>query len=683
MKNLNLRLPFLISFSLFYFLSAAHGYAQKKVVDSFLVDSLKQELNQTSNPDSLFKLQAELVIQLAIEEHDPQMILKRADALLADPLAHKQPYYQALLYNIKAKITFVFYRDLDKSEQYSMEAIKKLSKILDDKKAANLYILINSNIATIKGDRGLTEQQQKIYFDLLPLAKRMGNKKTLANIYRNIAIAFVNRGSQENYYKAIDYIHLSNHTFNTADPTIEHYAQNDMIISLIYANLSQVDSLEKYLHIFDNKLQKLSSNSAFTSTYYYLEGILHALKGNEQKALTSYEKGLKVIQKIPEPFTYKNILMGKFNSFIKLKRWHEAEVILQQLDQERNTAGGDIYALKFYELSAELQKNKGNYKLASQFLEQYIAKQDSIKSYEITNKLHMLEQQYDLSQKQNELELLRIENDNSKILLEKNQLISYVLIGLILCIIIVVIIYIRYREHTKTIQHNKIKLLTFEIESVKQNNLIHHMTLMKNIEEKERTRIALDLHDGLAGLLSGLKIAIQDLKNQFKMEGLDEKIDELSVNINDTNDELKRIVYNLSPQLVERYGIIEGMRLYCKRMESASVSIQFQAIDFNIKIVQEQEVIIFRIIQELINNAIKHASASEILVQLQCFEQQCHITVEDNGVGFDFNHEISGDSFGLKSLETRVKSIYGKLSYESDPEHGTSVYIECYPQLEI
>jgi signal transduction histidine kinase len=189
-------------------------------------------------------------------------------------------------------------------------------------------------------------------------------------------------------------------------------------------------------------------------------------------------------------------------------------------------------------------------------------------------------------------------------------------------------------------------------------------------EEKERRRIAQELHDGINGNLAALKL---NLKPDEKHQTI--------VLLDQTMNEVRMISHNLMPDAVKKFGLKEALENYISGMnDTDTISIHFQHLGNENNLDDELSVNIYRIVQELVKNSLKHAGASEILVQITSGLDNMQITVEDDGKGFDAGALKSTPSkkagIGLANIENRVSYHQGSFDIRSSTHEGTSINIE-------
>ena len=190
-------------------------------------------------------------------------------------------------------------------------------------------------------------------------------------------------------------------------------------------------------------------------------------------------------------------------------------------------------------------------------------------------------------------------------------------------------------------------------------------------EEIERKRLARDLHDGLGSMLSGLKLYYSGTEQTNKKES-----QEINNQLDNSIKELRQIAQNLMPESLLKLGLIAALKDLCSRFSNDKTLIEFQEFGVQNNISESKQITVYRIIQELINNALKYANASEILVNCSQNQNIFLITVEDNGSGFDAKKSNLFEGMGLKNIKNRVDFLKGELEIDSQPETGTVFNIE-------
>lgn len=196
--------------------------------------------------------------------------------------------------------------------------------------------------------------------------------------------------------------------------------------------------------------------------------------------------------------------------------------------------------------------------------------------------------------------------------------------------------------------------------------------------EQERTKMARELHDGLGSMLSGIKHSFTAMNKEFDLTEKQQLLFHSNLDkLNESIKELRNITHNMASDALLKYGIENSLRDYCANIAASSgVAISFTAVNTeNIRLNEEKSFHIFRIMQELLQNVIKHSGASEVLVQISSNKNLFYIAVEDNGSGFDLQDAKKKKSMGLKNIESRIKLLKGELDFQTGPGNGTSVLI--------
>lgn len=191
-------------------------------------------------------------------------------------------------------------------------------------------------------------------------------------------------------------------------------------------------------------------------------------------------------------------------------------------------------------------------------------------------------------------------------------------------------------------------------------------------QEAERRRLAADLHDSIGGMLSTIRVGITTMAKSLPQPQL---IDETKQMLDDTISSVRRISRDLMPSTLEKFGLTYAIKELCERFEQTSkITISFTENGEIPKLDSQRELMIFRIAQELLNNAIKHSQATQINVATQMGET-IKLTVEDNGIGFDadfFRTDTAGNKgLGLYSIENRARLLGGEVTFEKGRAKGS------------
>lgn len=245
--------------------------------------------------------------------------------------------------------------------------------------------------------------------------------------------------------------------------------------------------------------------------------------------------------------------------------------------------------------------------------------------------------------------------------------------GAAVLLIFLLLVYRNYRSRQK-LQNARIE----ELEKEKQ--LTATEAVLKG-EEQERTRLAKDLHDGLGGMLSGIKYSLNNMRENLIMSADNALAFERSIDMLDSSiKEMRRVAHNMMPELLVKYDLNTALREFCAEIDrSAVLHVSYQSIGMDkVQLDQTMAVTIYRIVQELVNNSIKHAAAKNLLVQLHASDTDklLSLTVEDDGRGFDPSILKQAKGIGWNNIKNRVDFLKGKVDINTAEGKGTSVLIE-------
>lgn len=192
-------------------------------------------------------------------------------------------------------------------------------------------------------------------------------------------------------------------------------------------------------------------------------------------------------------------------------------------------------------------------------------------------------------------------------------------------------------------------------------------------EETERKRLAKDLHDGLGPLLSTVKMSVSALSTEKNLSTQKNILDNAIQAVNESINSLKEISNNLSPHILDSFGLVTAVRSFANKIEqTGKIRIEFRTNLKEQRFDSKVEVILYRAVCELINNTIKHAKARKILISLDLEDKILIVLYQDDGKGFNFDEAMleQKSGMGLHNIRSRISSINGEFTLESQPGEG-------------
>ncbi len=283
---------------------------------------------------------------------------------------------------------------------------------------------------------------------------------------------------------------------------------------------------------------------------------------------------------------------------------------------------------------------------------------DSLIGKENSEKVALLEQQFKAAEKDKQLtqQQMALLESVSK-MKQKNMLIALVVVSALLAVLLLVVR-----------QKNKQRFLQ------QQQELAYMQERMKG-EEMERGRIAQELHDGVSILISAAKMTHTTIGRKYEIMRDTEEYEELSMLLGNTAQELRNISQNLVPEQLVRQSLPAAIQSFCTLIEKGhGIEIEVQHFGQWSHFSVEYAYTIYRMVQELIHNVVKHAAATKAIVLLLTHEDLLSLTVEDNGKGFEHSNPAKG--MGLKNIQKRIEAVGGKFTIQSNAQTGTVIEIE-------
>ncbi|MFN0173861.1 MAG: ATP-binding protein [Saprospiraceae bacterium] len=311
--------------------------------------------------------------------------------------------------------------------------------------------------------------------------------------------------------------------------------------------------------------------------------------------------------------------------------------------------------------------------------QQYSDMSDTLANTDLVHATQDLETKYETEKKEQQIVSLERERELQKLRLrQKNGLIGG-LAGLSGLLFLTGFLTVRNLRHRRRLAEQEVKIQQQQITQLKQEQQLGVADAIMRGQEDERSRLARELHDGLGGMLSGVKQSLNGMKgNQILSEtgavALGQVIDDLDRSIG----ELRHIARNMMPEALVRFGLKDALHDYCDHLRLTSgLVVHYQAFGLEKRLPQQTEVILFRIVQELLNNIVKHADAKQVLVQLIENDGRVNLTVEDDGKGFDPEKLKVAPGVGWLNIQSRVEYLGGTLDLRTEPGKGSSVSVEC------
>lgn len=541
--------------------------------------------------------------------------------------------------------------------------------LLKNDTAANL-VLNKGHLHTNRGNLyyfiGDYNKALDDYFKAEKILKQQ-NFKTLGSVYSSIANCFVRLG---NIPKALEFDDMAINSARQFDDK-RHLSTTLMNKATRLMNAGDYKTADSILKAVWPIVQKLQNNKSLF-TYYFNKGDVEAYYNKDTlTALKYYHQSYNYAKENEDVWQMARALgpLAEFKVDVKQK---EAITYIKELYTLADTNGIRESKADALGLYADWYALQGNYKKAFEYQLLHQALMDSITTAESREKMLMMEVRFRIENKEQEIRQLKSKDEISQLSIRQKNTLNYILIGSGVALLLISLLTYRNYRNKQKLQQQRIT----ELET--QQQLMATEAVLKG-EEQERTRLAKDLHDGLGGMLSGIKFSLNTMKGNLIMTPENAQAFERSVDMLDSSiKEMRRVAHNMMPEGLVKFGLDVALKDFCNDInQSGALKINYQSIGMETAAIEQTTAItIYRVVQELVNNIIKHAAATTAIVQLSRSNDTIAITVEDDGKGFDTTILNQAKGIGWSNIQNRVTFLNGRLDVQSTAGKGTSILIE-------
>ncbi|MES2849781.1 MAG: sensor histidine kinase [Bacteroidota bacterium] len=585
-----------------------------------------------------------------------------------------------------AKIArWYFGNNSDKTIEYSRKALQYFEQsnasFADEK--ADIHLLL----AETFDEQGRQDSSAYYYYLLSGEIESgsIGDVKLKIDLYTKLAIFLINldygAGENDEYF-----VTLRNYVDKAKLAASSLKDSNDAVTSVYFLQgayfhaLKKFDSARHYYLRYVDEREKMGQLgiarriSAFTNvsdTY---------LQEKNPKGAMQFVSKVEDLGKAPQKSNYlvffmqfNNLLKGK--ALYQLGQYKEAIALTNEALEKLKTTGAHLRSelVDACKTLADSYEATGDYKNALLQKNRYIFMSDSLMRKDKIDMVNRLQIRYRIVEKdkalaEQKLKIAEIENR-----VRSRNLLIVAIVSLALFSILGFALWRRKNIHKQRLQQER-------IDNLQQKMEIERLNATIDGEEKERTRIARELHDGIGALLTGAKMNFELVKKNSQYEHNADFIEGIKL-LEETASGLRETAHNIMPEVLMQEGLSNAVRSFCERMTGkGGTAISFQTLGASENMDASFDLPVYRIIQELIQNIRKHAQASTALVQMNFHDDGgIDITVEDDGAGMDVSKANKTNGMGLKNIQERVKQLGGRIDINSSVGKGTSVYLEFEP----
>ena len=626
---------------LIFLFTGMAAIGQTKKIDSLI--AITKNGNPREKIDALNRLCLELMYD---KPEDAKVYVMKAieNAKAADYKLGLGDAYNSLgvVYDVSGKY--------DSSIFYYEKAIPIFTAIKNTKGHGSAI----NNLGLIYWNMADYEKALQQFFTALKDFEAIDNIIFQSNALNNIGLVYFDI---HNYPQSLKY-HLKAKAFyeKMKDPYLLGAVSTN--IGNVYTNLNKLDSAE-YYYLEAIKMHSNPKDDYGLSIAYNGYAGLLAHKGDTTGSLEYFNKTLALKESLNEQMGESSILLQMSEIYRKLKDpvkelecLNRAKKISEENDLKKDKI--DVYKLlsQFYETT--------NLPLSYDYYKKYSSVKDSVFNENSNRQITELNTKYETGKKELQLK------EQDLLITKKNFLIAAIT-GLL---VLISLLGFSYYKRSKLKQEKKLQAAV-----MKQQDLATKAVIVA--EENERKRIAADLHDGVGQLMSAAKMNLSVFETELSFANEEQKTSFENVIglIDESCKEIRSVSHQMMPNALLKSGLASAIKEFIDKIDTRVIKVSLHTEGLNERIDPNTETVLYRVIQECVNNVLKHAAADHLDISLIKDTDGIAVTIEDNGKGFDSSNKLKFDGIGLKNIISRITYLKGTIDFDSSPERGTLVAI--------
>jgi two-component system NarL family sensor kinase len=553
------------------------------------------------------------------QKDNPDSIIRLLTPVLARLPANTPTYYRASIHH-KLSSAYVMMMKLEDGLKHCLEALKYFEQIRDTANTANMLV----NIANVYQQQNNFKQAELHLKQAEAKAKLISRKTALGNVYNTMGI--------------------------------------------LYAEHGQLDSAEKFFLRSITIRENLNDQTSIAWNYNNLGG-LYVMMNRGKEAIVYLEKALKKFEEAGNYDGQTSIANNLGELYMKL---NDPKKALEYYSYSRK-----LYALtknpdnleNLYNNLSVYYDIMGDLKTAFKYSDSLIVLKDSLYGQRLDKSMAEMQVKFDVEKKDLELAKNKAEIKAKE---EQAFIKNIIIISIIALSVLLFIVGILFFRKKQLEQKARLDAEIAEQKEIRTKAILE-------AEEKERRRIAQDLHDGVGQLLSAAKLNLSNLDSKISVETEEQKLamqNAISL-VDDSVKEVRAVSHNMMPNTLIKLGLASAVREFITKLGNApTLKVDLEIVGLDTRLDNQVETVLYRVIQEIVNNIIKHAKASQISMQLIRHETELSVMIEDNGVGFDTTKLDNFEGIGLKGIQTRIEFLGGSVHFDSAIGRGTTVIID-------
>jgi len=358
-----------------------------------------------------------------------------------------------------------------------------------------------------------------------------------------------------------------------------------------------------------------------------------------------------------EAQTSADSVLIKANNLLQIKETNQAILLL---DETIKTIPNNLNKQSALQLLSKAYSKKGDDAKALSTLNEMMVLKDSLIKIETTQTLDALRAGYEADKQEKELALQKAKINQQQVIILAISICSLLSLGLVFL----------YFSRKKNALKNEMATAILK----EKNNAA--MAILA-AEEKERKRIASDLHDGIGQMMSAVKMNLSSLA--YKLTSLTPQeaalLEKTMALTDESCKEVRTVSHNMMPNALLKSGLSSAIKTFVDKIDHKKLKVNLHSEGLDNRLPDTVEIVLYRVIQETVNNVIKHAKANQLDIAIIKDVDGLSCTIEDNGIGFNFNDKNLTEGIGLKNIQARITYLQGTVEWDAIPNKGTLVSI--------
>ena len=555
-------------------------------------------------------------------------------------------------------ILYIDKADFKKATGCLNESMKIREKLNDLPGMASLF----NKLGIIDQKQGRLKEALENQISALKIYRKLGQDRWIGYTLNNIAIIHQNLGNLD---KSLEYHKMGlEYRLKMHDKIGEANSYSNManVYTRMRDTTLSITYYEKAL-----SLSRILKNDELISGNLSNMANIYMGKRDFQKAINFFSESLEIRERLGDLKGISSTLSRMGTVYTETGRYREAQSALNR---------SLTIARKISVLEEEMSALLGLAKLkalthqpdsAFVLMKIYSATKDSVYDERLHQQILDVQTKYENQKLEQDLQLIKKEKEFAEVTLKQRKTQLWLLVFVLISMTGAgIFLFYRHQQRQKA---------AIDAEKILQQEA--RMSAVLQVQEDERRRIAKELHDGLGQTLSAIKLNFQSLSQKAIIPDYQPDFNKIERMVDNANVEVRSISHQMMPKELEQFGLVAAVDEMLRiNLENTHLKYSFEHNGFTERIESQTELALFRVLQELVNNVIKHSKADMLNVQIIRHESHVVLNVSDNGIGFDVDrYEKKG--IGLLNIASRIDGIKGHLHYESAPGEGTTVIIRA------